>query len=269
MLSSNFKIDNSMRIGHFLGPLCWGLWFACCFASPATAGDISLIEAAQKSLPSIVNVTAEVVGIGQSGRPAAAIDKNTGRLIVLRNVKGARMRKTGAGIIIDPSGLIATNAHTIANAQTITVTLADMTEVPAKVVQYFPQEDFALLSIHPPYPLSCVALADSDSIQLGDNIVTVGNSELLRQTISGGKVIGIGAHNQQKQSGVNTDVIQTNINLYKGDSGGPLLDTEGRLIGLMVAGQTDVDHSSFAIPAKKIRLHYLEYLRSLSQQKKQ
>ncbi|HOW36411.1 MAG TPA: S1C family serine protease [Candidatus Omnitrophota bacterium] len=232
-------------------------------------GDVSLIETAQKSLPAIVSVTAEITGIAQGGRPAAAIDKATGRMIILRNVKAAHLKRVGAGVIIDPSGLIATNVHTIANAQKITIAFNDGTQVTAQVVQYFPQEDFALLSINPPYPLSSIEFADSDNIRLGEEVITVGNSELLSQTISGGKIIGIGSHNRQKQEGVNTDMIQTNINVYKGDSGGPLLNRDGQLLGLMVAGQMDVDRSSFAIPSKKIRMHYLEYLRSLSEEKNQ
>lgn len=251
---------NRYRFPLFISTLC----LACLSSVLPAKGEVSLIETAQKSLPAIVSVTAEIVGVAPGGRPAAAIDKATGRMIILRNVKAAYLKRVGAGVIIDPSGLIATNTHTIANAQKVTVTLNDGTQVAARIVQYFPEEDFALLSINPPYPLLSIELADSDNIRLGEEVITVGNSELLSQTISGGKIIGIGSHNHQKQDGVNTDMIQINMNVYKGDSGGPLLNRDGQLLGLIVASQADIDRSSFAIPSKKIRMHYLEYLRSLS-----
>ena len=220
----------------------------------------SMIETLQAFRSSVVEITVENLGAVQSPHAAATIDKNTGRLLVLRNVKTAYYKRTGAGVIIDPSGLIVTNYHVIAHANKITVGLHDHTAADAKIIRIFPQDDLAFLFINPPHPLSAIQFADSDSIKLGNEVFTIGHSELLDQTIAGGKIIGLGTNRTKNDADNSIDMFQVNMNLYKGDSGGPLFDRGGQLIGLIVAGQTDVDRSSFVIPSNKIKAHYLEYL---------
>lgn len=223
----------------------------------------SIIETIQNALPSVVDITADGTMVAQAPRPAAAIDKSTGRLIVLRNVKTAYFKKSGAGVIIDASGVIVTNYHTVAGAKRITVTLHDKATASAQLLRAYPNEDFVLLQIVPPYALSPIYFTDSDRLQLNEEIFTVGHSDVLDQTISGGKIIGLGSSRTSPGTGLGADVFQVNINIYKGDSGGPLLNRRGEFAGLMTAGQMEKDRSSFAIASNKIRKHYYEYLRSL------
>ena len=166
----------------------------------------------------------------------------------------------GAGVVIDPSGIIITNGHTVDKANKITVAFKDNTVWPAEVLLVINNLDLGFLKVNVPSPLPIVTIADSDQITLGDEIITVGNSEFLKQTVSGGKIKGLGT-SRSRQDQNQTDLIQTTVNLYKGDSGGPLFDHEGRLIGLMTASETAHDHSSFAVPSNKIK-KYLEEIKS-------
>lgn len=223
-------------------------------------GQSSIIETIQSALPAFVDITADGMIVAQNQRPAAAIDKNTGHILILRNAKTAIFKKTGAGIIIDPSGIIVTNYHTVASAKRITVTLSDKTSVSAQMLQAFPDEDFVFLKIIPPDTLIPVYFADSNTLQLNEEIFTVGHSDVLDQTISGGKIIGLGSSRTKSSNTEGVDIFQVNINIYKGDSGGPLLNRRGEFVGLMTAGQLEKDRSSFAVASNKIKKHYLEYL---------
>lgn len=220
-----------------------------------------IITTVQESMTSIVTITAENTKLYQAPQVAAAWNPQTGRMVVRRGLSTASYNRVGAGVIMDPSGIIVTNAHTIAQANHITVILHDQGKVTAQPIKIISNYDLAYLRIRPPYPLWTIAFADSDKVQLRDEIVTVGNSELLKQTISGGHIIGIGTSVSEKQRGMEaTGLLQTSINVYKGDSGGPLLDKKGHLVGLMVAGQIKKDHSSFAIPSNKIKEYYEEII---------
>jgi len=149
----------------------------------------------------------------------------------------------------------------VAKANHITAILNDGTQAPASVIRFISNLDLALLKIEPPFDLVPIIIADSDSVPLSADIITVGNSEMLSKTISGGRIVGIGTNRElNKQGKRRVDLFQTDINLYKGDSGGPLFDKKGQLIGLMTAQESGGEHTSFAIPSNKIMKYLLEYL---------
>ncbi len=226
----------------------------------------SILEQIIQSEASLVAIKSEMTGLYKSSKEGkAGINPKTGQVVAVSGITVASYQRFGAGVIIHPSGIIVTNSHIVAKASHLKVILHDNTEVPAEVIKVVNNLDFALLKITPPYPLSAIPMADSDQIELGEEIITVGNSELLRRTISGGKVIGLGTSRTLKDQGNNrTDLIQTTINLYQGDSGGPLFDKRGQLIGLMTAKEFSQDHSSFAIPSNKIKEYLLNYLQEAS-----
>ena len=230
-------------------------------SSPRAFAQSSIIDQVQRAQPSIVGVTAENTDVFQSPPAIAGIDPKTGRVVVVRKVQQPTYQRAGAGVVLDSSGIIVTNAHTVQRSNSITVTLSDHTQLPASVVKVVMNLDLAFLKVNPPSPLKPIWLADSDQIKLGEEIITVGNSELLKQTVSGGKIIGIGT-NRHPDGRDKTDLIQTTINLYSGDSGGPLFDHQGRLLGLMTAKETSADHSSFAIPVNKIKKYLDEIKRT-------
>ena len=228
-------------------------------------GQNSIIDQIQNTQNSLVTIHADMASFYKNPGGRTAIDPQTGKMVLLRTVTKASYDRNGAGVIVHPTGIIVTNAHVVDKANQITVILHDKTEMPAKVLRLVENLDMALLKIETPYPLIPVRIADSDQIHLGDEIITVGNSQLLNQTVSGGKIKGLGVNRtNQKDGRVRNDLIQTTVNLYQGDSGGPLFDRNGFLIGLMTAKDTSADHSSFAIPANKIKQYLLEYLQTAS-----
>jgi len=233
----------------------------CVFHFPnyRLCAEQDIITTVQESMPAIVTIAAENTKLYQSPPTATARDPRTGRIVVRKGLTTAAYNRIGAGVILDTSGIIVTNAHTISKANRIKVILHDQTKIPAQPIKVISNYDLAYLQITPPYPLLPIVFADSDKVQLKDEVITVGNSEVLKQTISGGFIIGIGTSATEKEQGLDTTgLLQTSINLYKGDSGGPLLDKKGHLIGLMVAGQIKKDHSSFAIPSNKIKQYYAQ-----------
>jgi S1-C subfamily serine protease len=224
-------------------------------------GQSSILDQMMQTQASIVDVRARNSGLVTASSPAAAIDPRSGRLIVHRNVAIGAYERHGSGVIVHDSGVIVTNAHTVQLADEIQIVFADKTVASAQVGRVIKNLDLAILQVTLPFPLPPVAMANSDQIRLGEEIITIGSSTLLDQTVSGGTVIGIGTNQSALRQGERrTDLIQTTVNLYQGDSGGPLFDRQGRLIGLMTAKETSADHSSFAIPSNQIIKHLKVYL---------
>ena len=219
------------------------------FSSLASADQPSLIELLEESKKAIVTIKAQVKYKG-----ADAKNQQKG----LFKKKELVEERVGAGVIIDPSGYIVTNTHTIVHAKKVKVILQDGTETYAGLAAIGQGFDFCILKIWPKSNLPTVEWGDSDQVNLGDDVINIGESYLLKGTISGGKIVAIGVDKNTQNS--MSDLFQININLYKGDSGGPLLDQKGHLIGLMVAKQTRADKSSFAVPSNKIRKQLMEYL---------
>jgi serine protease Do len=104
-------------------------------------------------------------------------------------------------------------------------------------------------------------LADSSQIMLNQEIFSVGSSPLLKESISGGKITGLASsRNAVYSNDYESDFFQTSMNIYHGDSGGPLFNRSGELIGLMTAKLVSKNNSSFAISSNKIRRYLDSYL---------
>jgi serine protease Do len=162
---------------------------------------------------------------------------------------------SGAGVILDAAGTIATNTHIIYGSRIIEVTLPAQGTFPATVLFVSPQNDFSIIRITPPGPLTPVTWADSDLARLQDEVVTIGHSPLLKSTISGGNIKSIGI--RKNDPAQTPEFFELNINHYEGDSGGPVFDREGRLLGLMNAKRLTRDRSCLVVPANKIHFAYL------------
>ena len=143
-----------------------------------------------------------------------------------------RLQSLGSGFIIDPSGLIVTNNHVIAGAQQITVTLHDGTVLPATLVGHDERMDLALLRVHAKGPLPAVAFGDSDHIRVGDWVLAIGNPFGLGGTVTAGIV---SARGRNLNEGPYDDFIQTDAPINRGNSGGPLFDMAGQVIGINTA----------------------------------
>jgi serine protease Do len=135
----------------------------------------------------------------------------------------------GSGFIIDPSGLIVTNNHVIANAQQITVTLSDNTSLQARVVGRDPITDLALLKIDPKAPLPAARWGDSNTARVGDWVLTIGNPFGLGGTVTSGI---ISATARDIHSSPYDDYLQTDASINRGNSGGPMFNLAGEVIGI-------------------------------------
>jgi serine protease Do len=223
-------------------PLLNVIIFCLFFATPcfkAFAQDQTALQLLQTVQPSLVEVRAI--------NTKTFIDNNG-------HTRTASYHAQGSGIIIDSHGTIVTNTHIITNAAQILVGLSDGTILEAKLV-YSSDADFSFLKVDPPYPLTTITWADPATAQEGTNVITLSNTDDEHQHVLGGAITGLiyGA------SSSNVEAFEFNIPLYHGDSGGPLLDDQGHLLGLIMGKQLDHDNKSYAIASDKIRQEYQRY----------
>ena len=140
---------------------------------------------------------------------------------------------TGSGFVIDDDGYVCTNAHVVAGATAVRVTVSDGRNVPAKVVGKDPSTDIALLKIDPDgLDLRALELGDSDTVEVGDPTIAIGNPYGLDRTLTTGVVSAKQRRITAPDGFSIKDVIQTDAALNPGNSGGPLLDARGRVIGM-------------------------------------
>ena len=143
-----------------------------------------------------------------------------------------RVNSLGSGFIIDPSGLVVTNNHVIADADEISVILNDGTKLKADLVGKDTKSDLALLRVHTDKPLRTVKFGDSDKLRLGEWVIAIGNPFSLGGSVTAGIV---SARNRDINSGPYDNYIQTDAAINRGNSGGPLFNLNGEVIGINTA----------------------------------
>jgi serine protease Do len=165
-----------------------------------------------------------------------------------------RVASLGSGFVIDPTGLIVTNNHVIANAEQITVTLSDDTVLQAEVIGRDPVSDLALLKVEPKAPLPAATWGDSSKTRVGDWVLAIGNPFGLGGTVTAGI---ISATARDIHSGPYDDYLQTDASINRGNSGGPMFNLAGEVIGINTAIFSPSGGSigiGFAIPSASARL---------------
>ena len=138
----------------------------------------------------------------------------------------------GSGFIIDPAGYIVTNNHVIEGAEEISVRMQDNTELKARVIGHDPKTDLALLKIDAPRPLPYVEWGDSDKARIGDWVLAIGNPFGLGSTVTAGI---LSARQRDINAGPYDDFLQTDAPMNRGNSGGPMFDMDGKVIGIDTA----------------------------------
>jgi S1-C subfamily serine protease len=158
----------------------------------------------------------------------------------------------GSGFIIDPRGYILTNYHVVEGAQSIEVVLGDQSRYAAKYIGADQRNDVALLKIEPKgKQLTVLKLGDSGGIQVGQKVLAIGNPFGFESTLTTGVVSATGRTVQTSQSTFIEQAIQTDAAINRGNSGGPLIDTHGDVIGINSAIYTPSGTTAgigFAIP---------------------
>ena len=166
----------------------------------------------------------------------------------------------GSGFIVEPEGVIVTNKHVVSEpGGEYTVILNDNSRYPAEILTRDPLNDVAILKIKTKGRLPCVALGDASRLELGQSIIAVGNAlGIFRNTVSRGIVSGLSRSIQAHADGDATmqemrGLIQTDAAINIGNSGGPLVDSRGRAIGINSAIVSGAQNIGFAIPINAVK----------------
>jgi serine protease Do len=175
-----------------------------------------------------------------------------------RGIQGRRRvigEGLGSAFVFDPNGLILTNNHVIEGASEIRVIFGHKPEVSATVVGRDPPTDVAVLRVDDK-GLPYVPLGDSDALRVGDWVVAIGNPFGLSHTVSAGIVSAKGRTNQDVKGLDETgyyDFLQTDASINPGNSGGPLLDVQGRVVGINTAIRAQANSIGFAVPINMVK----------------
>ena len=157
----------------------------------------------------------------------------------------------GSGFVIDPRGYILTNYHVVEGAQSIEVVLGDQSHYPAKFIGADQRNDVALVKIEPKGKLVALPLGDSGTIQVGQKVLAIGNPFGFQSTLTTGVVSALGRTVQTSQTTFIDEAIQTDAAINRGNSGGPLINSHGEVIGINSAIYTPSGTTAgigFAIP---------------------
>jgi putative serine protease PepD len=164
----------------------------------------------------------------------------------------------GSGVIFDATGAIVTNAHVVAGASSLSVTLADGRRYSARLVGSYVPDDLAVVSIGSGHGLKPARFADSSKVEVGDLVLAVGNPLGLQSSVTDGIVSGVGRDVSEGQGVVLPGAIQTSAPINPGNSGGALVDLEGRVIGIptLAASNPQIGGTAagigFAIPSNVV-----------------
>ncbi len=265
-------------LAAFAGPATLGVGVLEPSPAFARSAPDSFADLAQRLLPAVVNISSSTSVVARGGMPGPEIPmfppgspfEQFFKDFLDRNRPGGRpglpgqpgpqgqqqppaperkMQSLGSGFIVDPAGYVVTNNHVIEGADEVTVTLQDNTVLKATVVGRDDRVDVALLKVKSDKPLPSVQFGDSDKERVGDWVLAIGNPFGLGGTVTAGIV---SARGRDIRQGPYDDFIQTDAAINRGNSGGPLFDMDGEVIGINTAIYSPSGGSigiGFSIPA--------------------
>lgn len=214
------------------------------------------VRAVSKALPSVVSLTTESTETILRD-PFAEVFKDFQGLYrpnpLFQQRQTRKVGGFGSGVVIDPTGYIVSNHHTIKDKKDlkILVTLANGEQFPARIIAVDSQNDLALLKIDSKLPLPAIGIADSDELMLGQTVLALGNPFGLDNTVTRG-IVSAKSRNVKSGAMQYDELIQTDAAINPGNSGGALIDLGGRLVGVNVLVLAKSQGISFAIPSNKM-----------------
>lgn len=271
----------SYRLRPLMAAICLGaasLLAAPDFSGPALArGPDGIADVAEKVIDAVVNIsTSQTVDASKGGSsggergampqvpPGSPFEEFFDDFFKNRRggpgggSKGgeAQPRKTnslGSGFIVDTSGIAVTNNHVIADADEINIIMNDGTKIKAELVGVDKKTDLAVLKFKPPAkPLVAVKFGDSEKLRLGEWVIAIGNPFSLGGTVTAGIV---SARNRDINTGPYDSYIQTDASINRGNSGGPLFNLDGEVVGvntLIISPTGGSIGIGFAVPSKTV-----------------
>ncbi|MEO0822042.1 MAG: DegQ family serine endoprotease [Pseudomonadota bacterium] len=223
----------------------------------ARSAPSSFADLAERLSPAVVNIsTAQNVERPERGAPEQQVPEGNPFEDLFRDFfdRGRPQRQRpatslGSGFVISPEGFVVTNNHVIEDADEITVNFVDGTSLDATLIGTDPKTDIALLKVEPDEPLAFVKFGDSEVSRVGDWVLAIGNPFGLGGSVSAGI---ISARNRDINAGPYDDFIQTDAAINRGNSGGPLFNMDGEVIGVNTAIISPTGGSigiGFAVPS--------------------
>ena len=232
-------------------------------SAQAAQGPESVADLAEQLLDSVVNISTSqrVSNNRRTPRPRIPdgspfqdfFDEFFGEREGEQAPRSRRVNSLGSGFVIDKDGVIVTNNHVIADADDIEINFADGSKLTAEVVGADPKTDIAVLRVKPATPLTAVSFGDSEIIRIGDWVMAIGNPFGLGGTVTTGIV---SARGRDINSGPYDNFIQTDAAINRGNSGGPLFNQEGEVIGVNTAIISPTGGSigiGFAVPSDLVK----------------
>jgi serine protease Do len=211
---------------------------------PAPGRPDSFAELAEKLSPAVVNIRTERKSVSGLGSREQLLEEFFGRRLP-QPERRFRTESTGSGFVLSSDGYIVTNHHVIEGADRIVVVLDSGDEIDAQVVGTDSKTDLALLKVEPSKELPSAPLGDSNEVRVGDWVMAIGNPFGLDHTVT----VGIlSAKGRNINSGPYDDFLQTDASINPGNSGGPLIDVQGRVVGINTAINAAGQGIGFAIP---------------------
>jgi serine protease Do len=262
----------SNRLRPYLAAICLGAAGVLISAPAFARGPDGIADVAEKVIDAVVNIstsqTVEAKTGGGEGKgampqlpPGSPFEEFFDDFFKNRRGPGGskggdlqphKTNSLGSGFIVDASGIVVTNNHVIADADEINIIMNDGSKFKAELVGVDKKTDLAVLKFKPTKPLVAVKFGDSDKLRLGEWVIAIGNPFSLGGTVTAGIV---SARNRDINSGPYDSYIQTDAAINRGNSGGPLFNLEGEVIGvntLIISPSGGSIGIGFAVPSKTV-----------------
>lgn len=196
----------------------------------------SVVSVAERLNPSVISI-----------KTVQEVKANTPRGIMPFEMSGS-----GSGVILAPDGYVLTNSHVVHNAKDLEISMPDGRVMQAEIVGEDPDNDLAVIRI-PADNIQAAELGDSDSLRVGQLVIAIGNPYGFDASVTAGVVSAIGRSMRSQSGRLIENIIQTDAALNPGNSGGPLVDSRGRVVGINTAIIQSAQGICFAIPINTVR----------------